>query len=924
MFHKAQKDNNMGIHFAKQNRITSSNPLKVTYSLRLFQFLLILFGVIGPIYGFISGLKIEVLNHIVITTIVLSTIYYFVIYQFPSVLKYTLIASVMFYFIAVYEFIDEIKNGFWHIENYCIYYINTYYNMNIYPYMVEKYDKQLVVSIFISFVIVVFTSVVSCVILFNYFGGLYMLLSATLIIFPLAVGIIPGTLPLALYLIFAICMIGMGKFTTRNISSSIKKNQKKQWKLNVVLGNKFRYLIGLKVGIILSVILTILFLFIPMVFPAKNYEELNIKETKTKLQNKLMNFSIEDTTKQLTSNDFSNWSPFQSKKYGGLSGGELGKEGEVTFDNKPVLKVEMPITSNTIYLKGYVGSVYTGDKWDSLNKNDEAIYSKLLKKLQRGNFNPGNQNSYFLSLLNVIDNNLYKDFNFSRSNMKVNNVRSNKKYSYAPYNTIFNDKSMNVLDPLYVYPYKANELENFEYYTNYTDIFNFNESNEFEKCLNYYTTYGREKNVNEQNMLDLLIQYRENELEYRDFVYSTYTKLSDKVPDSLIREFGDYKYNPYGNNGEGSNLKALLEMVANYLETNTSYSLKPGPLPEGKDYIEYFLYENKVGYCAHYATAATVMLRIMGIPARYAEGYIVKESNILKGKEIGKFNVEIRGEDNKEVPIKEVDVLDANAHAWAEVYIDGFGWIPVEFTSGYNQSASGALNPAVVNQLQPTNIPNTSNPVNNGQDDISNITPTPTLAPTKAPTKAPSANGTVGNESNGNGIKGENGDTSSTDTNSSDESLGNKKLNLIYLGKVFMIIIKVLAIIMLFILIIVSRWFYISYNKKMKVNNSNLDKVVIYRYKELLRILSYCGVELNNQLTYQLATKEIEEKCQLLNKGELENFVAISLKAKFSPYKINKEEANQIELLYKECIDSLYNNKSYVERLYLKYFKVFL
>lgn len=919
MFQKAQKDNKMGIHFAKQNRITSSNPLKVTYSLKLFQILLILFGVFGPIYGFIGGLKIEVINHIVITTIVLSTIYYFIIYQFPSVLKYTIIASIMFYFIAVYEFFDEIKNGFWHIENYCIYYLNNYYNMNIYPYVVEKYNKELVISIFIAFVIVAFTSIVSSVILFNYFGGVYTLLSAALIIFPLAVGIIPGKLPLALYLIFIICMIGMGRFTTRNIGSNIKKGQKKQWKLNVVLGNKFRYVIGLKVGIILSVILTLLFLFIPMVFPAKNYEELNIKDTKTKLQNKLMNFSIEDTTKQLYSNDFSKWSPFQTKSYGGLSGGELGKEGEVTFDNKPVLKVEMPITSNTIYLKGYVGSVYTGDKWDSLSKEDEVLYSKLMKNLQKSNFIPGNQSSYFLSLISDIDNNLYKNFKFSQSNMKVTNVRSNKKYSYAPYNTIFNNRTMNVLDPLIVSSYKANELENFEYYTNYTDIFNFNEGDEFGKYLSYYTTYGRKIEDEEQNTLDNLIQYRENELEYRNFVYSTYTKLSDKVPASLVREFGNYKYSPYGNNGEGSTLKSFLEMVANYLETNTSYSLKPGPLPEGKDYIEYFLFENKLGYCAHYATAATVMLRIMGIPARYAEGYIVKETNILEGKVVGKANVETRGEEDKDVSMKEVNVLDSNAHAWVEIYIDGFGWVPVEFTSGYNQTTGGALNPAVVDQLEPTSIPNTSNSSENGQEDSSDITPTVTIAPTKAP----STNGTMGNEPNGNGIKGEEGDITSTDTNNSGENLGNNKLNLIYLAKVFMIIIRVLAIIMLFVLVIVSRWLYITYNKKLKVNNSNLDKVVIHRYQELLRILSYYGVELNNQLTYQLAAKEIEKKCQILNKGELEKFIAISLKAKFSPDKISKEEANKIESYYIECIDSLYNDKSFVERLYLKYFKVF-
>jgi transglutaminase-like putative cysteine protease len=914
LFHRARKDNNMGIHFAKQNRITSSNPLKVTYSLRIFQLLLILFGVFGPIYGFISGLQIDVSNRIVITTIVLSTIYFFILFQFPSLLKYTLTASMILYFIAVFEFLNEIKNGFWHIENYCIYYLNNYYNMNIYPYIASKNDKVLVVSIFIVFVIVIFTGIASSVILFNYLSYVYTLLSAALIILPFTVGIIPGTLPLALYLICIICIIGMSRFTTRYNGSSIKKNQKKQWKLNIVLGNKFRYIIGLKIGIILSTILALLFLIIPFMFPTKSYEELNIRDTKIKLQDKLMNFSIEDTTKKLNTNNFSNWTLFSTtKSYGGLSGGELGKEGEVTFDNKTVLKVKMPIISNTVYLKGYVGSVYTGDKWEKLSEEDELSYNKLVKSWKDSNFNVGNQSSYFLSLINKLNKNIYEDFKFSQSTMTVTNVRSNRKYSYAPYNTIFNDKTMDILDPLYVSPYSNNDTEDFVYYTNYADIFNFIEGDEFAKCLSYYKAYTRKTKVEENNTLNQLIEYRDNELKYRNFVYSTYTKISDKVPASLVRDFGNYKYNKYGNNVEGGTLKDYLEKVANYLEENTSYSLKPGPLPEGKDYIEYFLYDNKVGYCAHYASAATVMLRIMGIPARYVEGYIVKESNIHAGEIFGSDNVQIRGEEeDTNVPIKEVNIPDANAHAWVEVYVDGFGWVPVEFTSGYNSTNNGVLDPAVVNQLQPTNIPNTP----------SNINPTATLAPTKTP----DANEAVENKTDDMDSTTNKGNNIGESSNSGEDleysNSANKKLNFIYLMKVLIIILRVIIIIVLFIVIVGIRWIYITNNNR-KLKNNNKDKVVLLRYKELLRMLSYYGVEIDNELPYQLAAKEVEEKCSLLNKGELEKFMTICLKAKFSQDKISNEEADTIELYYKECIDSLYNNRSFVEKIYIKYFKIF-
>ena len=922
MFHRANKDNNMGIHFAKQNRITSSNSLKVTYPLRIFQVILILFGVFGPIYGFISGLDIDVINNLVIAAILLSSFYYIFIFLFPRLLKYTLTATVILYFIAVYEFLDEIRNGFWHIENYCIYYINRYYNLKLYPFVVGKHDKEMVVSIFIIFVIMVFTGLASSVIVYNYFGGAYIILSAILIIFPLTLGLIPGKLPLALYLIFLICIIGMSKFTTRYSVSSIRKSHKKQWKRNVVLENKFRYIIGLKVGIVLSIMLTLLFLIVPLLFSTKSYEALNLGDKKTKLQNKLQNFSIEETTNKISTSDFIQWSPFStSKSYGGLSGGELGKEGEVTFDNKTVLKVEMPASSSPVYLKGYVGSVYTGDRWESLSEEDESIYNELVESFRNNNFTVGNQSSYFLSLINKLDAKTYKELKFSENSMKVTNVRSNKKYSYAPYNTLFDTNTMNVLNPLYVSPNVENEIGSFEYYTNYSDILGFNENDEFIKCLSYYKAFTRDIQTGEHfNTLNQLMQYRESEMNYRNFVYSTYTKVSDKVPTRLIRDFGDDMYSQNGIRIEGKELKDYLVKVANFLEKNTSYSLKPGPLPKGKDYIEYFLYENKVGYCAHYASAATVMLRIMGVPARYVEGYIVKDSNILAGKEVGSVNEQIRGEEHEySTSIKEVKVLDANAHAWVEVYIDGFGFVPVEFTVGYTPTTNGELNPAITNQIHPTNIPSTSSPIENNGENQSNVSPTVTLAPTKTPNN----NETLGNDLDSTNSEG-NGDIGDTINNGETSELAYGNPKFIYLMKFIMIIFRVIFVIVLFASVVVVRWFYITYTNKRKLKSNNTDKVVLLRYKELLRILSFYGFEINHALNYQIAAKEVEEKCKLLKEGELEEFMAIALKAKFGPNRISEEEAGKIELYYKECIDSMYSNSSFVVKLYIKYFKVFL
>lgn len=98
-----------------------------------------------------------------------------------------------------------------------------------------------------------------------------------------------------------------------------------------------------------------------------------------------------------------------------------------------------------------------------------------------------------------------------------------------------------------------------------------------------------------------------------------------------------------------------------YFQNNFQYTLTPGiPKDKEKNYLEYFLLENKKGYCQYYAIATTLMLRILDVPARVAVGFIpidrsVKNSGYLY-------------------------IYANQAHAWTEVFIDGLGWIPIDTT----------------------------------------------------------------------------------------------------------------------------------------------------------------------------------------------------------------------------------------------------
>ena len=102
-----------------------------------------------------------------------------------------------------------------------------------------------------------------------------------------------------------------------------------------------------------------------------------------------------------------------------------------------------------------------------------------------------------------------------------------------------------------------------------------------------------------------------------------------------------------------------------YLIAHYAYTLNlTGPTGKSPDPLAYFLFTSKAGHCEYFATAMTVMLRAVGVPARYVTGFLPGEYNDVGGDYI------IRGSD---------------AHAWVEVYFEGYGWVPFDPTPPSNE-----------------------------------------------------------------------------------------------------------------------------------------------------------------------------------------------------------------------------------------------
>lgn len=127
----------------------------------------------------------------------------------------------------------------------------------------------------------------------------------------------------------------------------------------------------------------------------------------------------------------------------------------------------------------------------------------------------------------------------------------------------------------------------------------------------------------------------------------------------------------------------VIAKLQQYYEENYPYTIRPGKTPRNKDFVNYFLEENKKGYCSYFASAAVLIFRYMGIPARYVEGYAIDYNQILGGELVEGANYEDYYDGYSEIgktAYVSVDVTDADAHAWVEVYDPVIGWYPVEVT----------------------------------------------------------------------------------------------------------------------------------------------------------------------------------------------------------------------------------------------------
>jgi len=273
-------------------------------------------------------------------------------------------------------------------------------------------------------------------------------------------------------------------------------------------------------------------------------------------------------------------------------GNKLG--GPVTVDKSVAFRVK---SDGIYYLKGDVKDFYNGFNW---SHSDAKYYMQ------------GEKNK-----------SMFQD-NFSKYFMDTS-----KSLTIYPEGL----NSSTLFTPEFAYNADIGKANTF-----YDDIPTFVTSTNIKKPynINFYSLNGYGLNIYNNG-----ISTDKNEvgsLYYNDW-YKKYLQLPDnlspRIYDLVYSLTKDKKYN-----------YEKIQAIKNYLKLNYKYTLKVSSVPDGQEFIDYFLFTEKKGYCTYFATAETIMCRIAGIPARYVEGFNMSSDKDKNGL---------------------YEVKNENAHAWTEV-----------------------------------------------------------------------------------------------------------------------------------------------------------------------------------------------------------------------------------------------------------------
>lgn len=331
--------------------------------------------------------------------------------------------------------------------------------------------------------------------------------------------------------------------------------------------------------------------------------------------------------------------------------GNLNRQNIFAYTSSDVYRVTVSrIPQGALYLKGFVGGIYGESAWEAQSDQDfENYYQRNGLRLPRSYGDLQNIGYEAAGAVREGRKELFTEEQGQISGEDRGQISvGDQEQIFGEDREYISIEELGDRSSYSVYPYGARLTEDFQIHADGSVAW---KSREYQFQYRY---------ISETDGASVLSgEWRTLEEQYRQYVYDNFLEYSpEELPLFTKRlEQADIRSDsPY---------KCALDIM-NFLDGQAVYDLDVGRNPSGTDFVEYFLFESHRGYCVHFASAAVLAFRYFGIPARYVTGYTVS-SSAFSPDENGAYTAVLTGK---------------QAHAWAEIYLDGIGWAPVEMTPG--------------------------------------------------------------------------------------------------------------------------------------------------------------------------------------------------------------------------------------------------
>ena len=282
-----------------------------------------------------------------------------------------------------------------------------------------------------------------------------------------------------------------------------------------------------------------------------------------------------------------------------------------------------------MYLRGFTGSVFENNQWKPLEKDLLVKNKNLLYWLNLNAFNPNAQFHAASAQTELTTN-----------TVTVQNMGACSLYRYVPFSLCAGESLA------------AENLNTEGVLSDGERVYTYSAVSGGSEAI--FQVLQHLQQSNEKPVL----QYRKAESAYRQFVNNFYLQVPEEV-EKILAERWDKIASSYGNVRE-LNLLQAQECVLKFLSETFPEKGIPEDLELPLDVAR--------GTSYQYATVTVMTLRYFGIPARYAEGYLITEQMAASVN-----------------PGETLTVDSSCARAWVEIYQDGLGWTPMDMTPGLGE-----------------------------------------------------------------------------------------------------------------------------------------------------------------------------------------------------------------------------------------------